>query len=79
MKKSLVIGALALTGILATALPATATADAEPLTYGRCVADGLIDPQTDFVGPRTVVNGQTNYPQADEPPGRHWEYFWGCA
>lgn len=79
MKKSQVIAAAVLVGSLATAAPAQATLEAEPLTYGHCVADGVIDPQIDFVGPRTVVNGHVNHPEADEPPGQHWEYFWGCS
>jgi hypothetical protein len=79
MRMSLVIGAIAVSGAIAAASPATAAEKAEPLNYGRCVADGVIVPHIDYVGPRTVVNGNVNYPQADEPPGQHWEYFWGCA
>ena len=79
MRKRLLIAAALLTGAFAAAAPVPATAAESPLNFGHCVADGVIDPQTDFVGPRTVVNGHVNHPQADEPPGQHWEYFWGCA
>lgn len=79
MRKSPVIGAVACAFSLAAAQPAAATGEVGPLNYGHCVAHGQIDPQTDYVGPRTELEGRINQPRADEPPGQHWEYFWGCA